>query len=137
MQRISTPLTVLTLLNLGLLTFTLSQRPTTVSADTAPAILRGRGLEIVDDQGRIRASIQILPPDRRDDSTQASDTVLLRLITQLGRPSVKIGASESSSGLSFAGTTGTKNAWLVLKTEGNHSSLRLRDEDGRERLMGP
>lgn len=132
-----TSLHVLTGANLVILGVSLALQLASPHLGSKVGVLRGRGLEIVDDQGRIRASIQILPPDRRDDSTQASDTVLLRLITQLGRPSVKIGASESSSGLSFAGTTGTKNAWLVLKTEGNHSSLRLRDEDGRERLMGP
>ena len=132
-----TSLYVLTGANLVILGVSLALQLASPHLGSKVGVLRGRGLEIVDDQGRIRASIQILPPDRRDDSTQASDTVLLRLITQLGRSSVKIGASESSSGLSFAGTTGTKNAWLVLKTEGNHSSLRLRDEDGRERLMGP
>jgi len=81
--------------------------------------------------------ISVLEGDRSAEGGERSDTVLLRLITEQGRPTVKIGASESSSGLSFAGPTGTRNAWLVLKTEGNHSSLRLRDEDGREQSYGP
>ena len=71
MQRVSLLLTVLTLLNLGLLAFTLSQRAAPVSADTAPAILRGRGLEIVDSTGKLRASITVIPagPARRADGS--------------------------------------------------------------------
>jgi hypothetical protein len=47
----------LTLVNLALLVFTLSQaRP--AAAEGGPPVLRGRALEIVDDRGRVRASIQ-------------------------------------------------------------------------------
>jgi hypothetical protein len=63
--------------------------------------------------------------------------VLLRLITERGRPTVKIGASEPTSGLSFAGPTGTKDSYLILQTKGTTSSLRLRNEDGREELLTP
>jgi hypothetical protein len=50
----------LTLVNLALLIFTLSQtRP--AAAEGGPPVLRGRALEIVDDRGRVRASIQVLP----------------------------------------------------------------------------
>ena len=41
------------------------------------SILRGRGLQIVDDQGRVRASIGILPRNG-----EQAETVLLRLITE-------------------------------------------------------
>ena len=33
-------------------------------ARSEPPVLRGRGLEIVDAQGRVRASISVLPPTR-------------------------------------------------------------------------
>lgn len=129
-------LIVLTLVNLALLLFTLPQiRP--ASAEGAPQVLRGRALEIVDEQGRVRASLNVLPAKTQANGETSSETVLLRLITERGRPSVKIGASEQVAGLSFAGPTGTKDAYLILETKGTASSLRLRNEDGREQVVKP
>ena len=105
--------------------------PARAADDTS--ILRGRGLQIVDDQGRVRASIAVLPKDSADQS----ETVLLRLITERGRPTVKIGASEPTSGLSLAGPTGTKDTYIVLEAREKTTSLRLRDEAGNERVMRP
>ena len=51
----------LTLANLGLLLFLLAHAGKSAAADVAPAVLRGRALEIVDDQGRVRASIKLHP----------------------------------------------------------------------------
>jgi hypothetical protein len=45
--------------------------------------LRGRGLEIVDQQGRVRASISILPAGKSSSGDDYAETVLLRLITGL------------------------------------------------------
>ena len=123
----------LTALNLLLLACTLGHQGLPALAQPDAPILRGRALEIVDAQGRVRASLQVLPPSAESQS----DTVLLRLITERGRPTVKIGASEPTSGLSFAGPTGTKDAYLILQTQGRESSLRLRNEDGREQLLHP
>ena len=129
-------LIVLTLVNLALLLFTLPQiRP--AAAEGAPQVLRGRALEIVDEQGRVRASLNVLPAKTQANGETSSETVLLRLITERGRPSVKIGASEQVAGLSFAGPTGTKDAYLILETKGTASSLRLRNEDGREQIVKP
>jgi len=91
------------------------------------SILRARGLQIVDDQGRVRASISVLPP-----SGDQAETVLLRLITERGRPTVKIGASEPASGMSVAGPTGTSDTYVVLEAREKTTSLRLRDEAGNE-----
>lgn len=102
------------------------------AADDA-SILRARGLQIVDDQGRVRASIAVLPKESADQS----ETVLLRLITERGRPTVKIGASEPVSGLSLAGPTGTKGTYIVLEAREKTTSLRLRDEAGNERVVSP
>lgn len=57
-------------------------------------MLRGRGLEIVDDAGRVRASITVLP-------------------------------------------TGTSDTYVILEATGRSSSLKLRDEDGREQDLKP
>ena len=127
----------LTAVNLLLLGVGLAQQLRPAAAQTDPGVLRGRALEIVDGQGRVRASISVLPASRSASGEEQSETVLLRLITERGRPTVKVGASEPVSGLSFAGPTGTKDAYLILHTKGDSSSLRLRNEDGREKLVVP
>jgi hypothetical protein len=127
---------VLTLLNLVLLAFSLfPARP--VAANGGAAVLRGRGLEIVDDQGRVRASITVMPAGVSAAGDRYPETVLLRLITERGRPSVKLSATEEGSGLSFAGPTGTKDTWVTLAAKGTSSSLRLRSENGREQVVQP
>ena len=63
--------------------------------------------------------------------------VRLRVVTERGRPSVKIGASEQSSGISLAGPTGTKDTYAILEANANISSLKLRAEDGREQVIKP
>jgi hypothetical protein len=106
-------------------------------AQSTPGVLRARALEIVDEQGRVRASLNVLPRTPTADGTPGSETVLLRLITERGRPSVKIAASEPASGLSFAGPTGTKDTYVILESRANMSQLRLRNEDGREQVVRP
>ena len=63
--------------------------------------------------------------------------MLLRLITEQGRPSVKIGASEESAGASFTGPSGTSNTYMILQAKGTVSSLTMKDEDGGETLVRP
>jgi hypothetical protein len=126
---------VLTAINLALLVFLLVSN-FGHAAETAP-VLRGRGLEIVDSQGRVRASIFLLPASTQPNGETSAETVLLRLITERGRPSVKIGASERTAGLSFAGPTGTKDTYVILESKGTTSALKLRNEDGRERIVAP
>jgi len=126
----------LTLVNLALLIFTLSQAPP-AAAEAGPPVLRGRALEIVDDRGRVRASIQVLPAKTQANGETSAETVLLRLITERGRPSVKISASEQSAGLALVGPTGTKDTYVQLGAWGTASSLRLKNEDGGERVVKP
>jgi len=128
---------VLTVLNLVLLFAVLSQQLRPALAANELPILRGRGLEIVDDKGRVRASITVMPAGKSAAGDESSETVLLRLITERGRPSVKIGSSEPVSGLSFAGPTGTKDTYVILQSKGKTSTLRLRNEDGKEQVVGP
>ena len=131
-------LAALTLLNLGLLAFTVAERRTTAAAaEATPPVLRGRALEIVDDQGRVRASLAVYPPSTSPQGQRSPETVLLRLITERGRPSVKIATSEESAGLSFAGPTSTRDTWVILEARGTATSLKLRNEDGREQVLKP
>jgi len=136
-MRAHTGLYALTALNLAVLAVGLAHEVRPVFAQGELPVLRGRALEIVDGQGRIRASISVLPPSHSTSGDEEAETVLLRLITERGRPTVKIGSSEPTSGLSFAGPTGTKDSYLILQTKGNTSSLKLRNEDGREQLLSP
>jgi hypothetical protein len=109
----------------------------------ATTVLRGSGLEIVDAQGKVRASIQIVPegPARKADGSIAKDgkiypeTVLLRLIRPDGRPSVKISTSEQGSGLTLGG--GVDPTYVVLGADGGDSSLSLTNKDGRMQLIKP
>ena len=126
----------LTIVNFVLVLIALAPQLQPAFGDSLP-ILRGRGLEIVDAQGRARATITVLPPGKAADGEEAAETVLLRLITERGRPTVKIAASEPVSGLSFAGPTGTKDTYVILQSKGNISSLKLRNENGREQLVAP
>jgi hypothetical protein len=129
-------LIVLTLVNLALLVTTLVQMHPAVAQGVTP-VLRGRALEIVDEQGRVRASLHVYPPSTQRDGEGYPETVLLRLITERGRPSVKISASEQSAGLALVGPTGTKETYAQLGATGTVSSLRLKNEDGREQIVKP
>ena len=133
MQRFAV---VITLVNLVILMFLLAAMRPAMAQAVAP-VLRGRSLEIVDDRGRVRASISVLPAGVSAHGDRSPETVLLRLITERGRPSVKIGASEEAAGLSFAGPTNTKDTYIILEAKGVASSLKLRNEDGREQLVKP
>ena len=137
---------VLTLLNLGLTVFLLAQvgrvqaTGSSISAsDTVAPVLRGRELEIVDDQGKVRASIKIHAGDPQykwpDGKVGYPETVMLRLIDPNGRPEVKMGASVEGAGLGLIG--GTDSTQLILKTEGPDSSIKLQNKTGKQQLIRP
>src|SRR5947207_1252111 len=134
MQRL---LLVLTVVNLGLLIFLLLSHIRPAWANSVVPVLRGRALEIVDESGRVRASLNVLPANTQPNGETYAETVLLRLITERGRPSVKIGASEQSAGVSLAGPSGTKNTYVILEAKGMASSLTLKNEDGRVQIVKP
>jgi len=136
-MRLERLLIFLTLTNMALLMLSLAQFRTTVAAQDGASVLRGRALQIVDGQGRVRASITVLPASTPKNGESYPETVLLRLITERGRPSVKIGASEQSAGLTLVGPTGTKETYVQLGANGTVSSLRLKNEDGREQVVKP
>lgn len=86
---------MLTALNLAPLLLTVAQQFRPAFAQGELSVLRGRGLEIVDAQGRVRASIQVLSPAK---------------------------SQKGEEGLGAKGTT---------------SSLKLRNENGREHVITP
>ena len=99
-------------------------------AQSTPGPLRGNGLEIVDSQGRLRASITIQP-----ETTGATETVLFRLIHPNGQPSAKISASMTGAGLSFVG--GDDESYTILQADGAETKLKMVEKNGVERLIEP
>ena len=134
-MKIQPVLFIITLVNVALAALTATQLR--ASANDVTPVLRARALEIVDAQGRVRASLSVLPATEQSDGAASSETVLLRLITERGRPTVKIGASEPSSGLALVGPTGTKATWVQIGAKDTVSSLTLKNEDGREHVVTP
>ena len=127
---------VMTAVNLALLIFLLAQMRPTVAQGVAP-VLRGRSLEIVDVEGRPRATLHVEPAGKSNNGDSYPETVLLRLITERGRPSVKISTSEQNSGMSIAGVSGTQDTYITFGATGRTTLLRLKNEDGAEQLIEP
>jgi hypothetical protein len=130
-------LIALTIANLALMLFMLTQQMRPAFAEGPVSVLRGSGLEIVDSRGRVRASITVIPGSKSQSGDVYPETVLLRLITERGRPSVKISTSEEASGLTVAGPTSTNDTYAILQSKGEVSSLKLRSENGREQILKP
>jgi hypothetical protein len=133
-QRFLFALTALNLLLLLSIVFSPTV-PALASTGISP-VLRGRALEIVDDQGRVRASIKLHPAETfKPTGRKYPETVMLRLIDPQGRPEVKIGASVDGGGLSLVGDSDAIQLRLLADSSG--SSLLLKDESGKERSIRP
>jgi hypothetical protein len=105
-------------------------------ANTGTPVLRGRALEIVDERGRVRASIKVQPAETfKSTGKQYPETVVLRLIDSNGRPEVKIVGSEEGGGISLVGDSDATQ--VLLGAVGDSSSLRLTNKAGREQLIKP
>jgi len=128
-------LTVLTILNFALLLILVAQQVVSAAAQSTAPVLRGRALEIVDEQGRVRASLSVLPASRSAAGASSTETVLLRLITEKGRPSIKVGASETTSGMSIAGPSGTQETYVILEARDTGTSLIMRNEGSPEQKV--
>lgn len=126
----------LTAANLLLLISLLISHTNRALANTGVPLLRGGGLEIVDQRGRVRASIKVQPAETFEATGRKyPETVVLRLIDPSGRPEVKIGASIDGGGLSLVGSSDA--ARVLLQAEGGQSSLRLTNRSGREQVIEP
>jgi hypothetical protein len=136
-MRIPRSLTVLTGLNAVLLVVLVVQQFRPAFAESQPPILRGSGLQIVDSQGRVRASIGVMPAAKGANGEEGAETVLLRLITEKGRPTIKISATEPASGMTLVGPTGTQGTYAILESKGTTTSFRLRNENGGEQVVSP
>ena len=121
---------VLTLANLVLLVGIAVRGIAPAAAQNSFGVLRGSGLEIVDGEGRLRASISI-----QREGEGPVETVLFRLINTAGQPSAKLSASSDAAALSLVG--GDDLGYVILQAKGPDSTLKLVEEGGRERLVEP
>jgi hypothetical protein len=137
-------LIALTVLNLGLLVFLLTQVEVrflgfrflgSAEVHAAGSVLRGRALEITDDEGRIRASIKVHPASVLPDGTTYPETVLLRLINSQGTPNVKLAATEDGSGLVLSGEANPTHVQILAR--GTTTSLKLTDKNGQQHSITP
>jgi hypothetical protein len=127
-----------TVVNLGLLGYqTLQPRGDAAATANEPGVLRGRALEIVDDRGRVRATLSVIPEDPKQQwkGKPYPETVLLRLMSPDGRPNVKLGATKDGSGLLISGEADP--TYVQVTAEGGESALKLINRAGVERLIKP
>ena len=77
------------------------------SEGAAPALVRTRALELVDDRGVVRSRLNVEP----------GGEVVLRLIDQNGTIRVKLGAGENGSGLLLLDETTEPAVQLIARRE--------------------
>jgi hypothetical protein len=109
-----------------------------MAAQNSPGLVRGTGLEIVDGQGRPRATISILaanPNGTATDGLPFPETVVFRLIDPTYGPVVKLSGSERAAGLGLGGDSQAK--YTLLESQPSGSFLKLTDANGREQLIRP
>ena len=118
-------LTVLTIVNFGLLIFLLAQiRP--VGAQEVAPVLRTRALEIVDEQGRVRANLKI---------DHDPEVTILHMTDQNGRIRVKLGADSDGSGVVLLNNTQAPG--IQMKADGRGSVITWTDNAGRAHAVQP
>jgi hypothetical protein len=128
---------ILTVVNLVLLVTLLARGPKAAPLNGLP-VLRGRGLEIVDDQGRVRASINVYPRNpkfRSADGRPYPETVLLRLIDSHGSPHVKLSSSDDGAGLGLGGVSDP--TYIQLIADRDETFLNMTNRDGKKQTLKP
>jgi hypothetical protein len=133
-MRIQRLTILLAAVNLVLLVFLLAQTRMHIGSggvrvwtNMQESVIRGRSLEIVDDEGRVRASITVHPEDPTA-AAPSGGTAILRLVDENGRPSVKLATTEQGGGLA-----------LVSDSQGTYIQLSGRGlvvtKDGQQQLI--
>jgi hypothetical protein len=96
------------------------------SAQTVVPVLRGRALELLDTQDQVRSRINVEP----------NGEVVLRLLDRNGTIRVKLGASETGSGLVLLDEETEPGVHIVARRAGT-TSLTLRSGPGQKRVITP
>jgi len=135
MKRQTALVAALTAINVAVLLATLLLQALPALSDSVPDMVRAHGLQIVDAQGRVRASISVLPenPNTIWNGKPYPETVLLRLITADGRPNVKLSAMSDGSGLLLAGAQDPTHVQIMARD--NEAGVKISNQDGTERTV--
>ena len=96
----------LTALNLAMLVFT-------ASAQSRAPVVRAGAFELVDERGVVRSRLNV----------EAGGEVVLRLLDQSGTIRVKLGASETGSGLMLADETAQPGVHMVARKGATHVTI--------------
>lgn len=124
----------LTFVNAGLLVILLGSQFRSLSAHQGvEPVLRGRALEIVDEQGRVRAQILVHGPETVN-GVRYPETVLFRMADPTSGPVVKLTASANGSAL---GLSDDAEGGIQLYARDTASFVRVVDKRGRERVVKP
>ena len=124
----------LTLVNLGLLIFLVAQLGNAGAQNVAP-VLRGRGLEIVDSQGQVRAEIVVHGPETVNGKTYP-ETVLFRMATPQRAPLMKLTVSEEGWALGLSDDSQPGGTELrANRNKGNY--VKVVNSDGHEQTIKP
>jgi hypothetical protein len=99
--------------------------PAPLSRTAAPDTVRARVLELVGDDGTLRARLNV----------EQGGEVVLRLLDQEGTIRVKLGAGTDGSGLVLNNDATEPGVHLLAGRKG--SSVRIANKDGRERVVTP
>ncbi len=132
-QRIAIAVTIINLVLMIVLLTKMNPSTAQQKKQNELQVLRGRGLEIIDSVGKIRASISFHAPVEQEGKRYAGG-ILLRLINSKGQPSVKIDASEDGGGLSFSNEL---QGYIQLLAKENGGFLKIKNPDGKEQVVKP
>ena len=94
-----------------------------VGAAKAPQIVQAKSVEVVDDNGRVGATL-----------ANAGDLTSLTFFDKTGKPRASLGNNGEATYLAFYDNTG-KTTRVALSTTGNYASLRFNDEAGKMRAV--
>lgn len=127
----------LALLNAMLLAALIASHVQSLSAAQDLPVLRGRGLEIVDNQGRVRVSIIVHGPETVNGRQYPGAAVLRMGNPQFG-PGVKLAASDSGgAGLGLAAERLPDGRSVGVQLHANDARVVLINSKGRERIFIP
>ena len=112
--------------------FLLAQSGRAVADEVVP-VLRGRALEIVDAQGRVRANILVHGPETVNNKLYP-ETVLFRMSDPKSGPVVKLTAAANGSAL---GLSDDADGGVQLFARDTGSFVKVVDKKGKEQILRP
>jgi hypothetical protein len=133
-QRFAVAVTLVNALLLIFVVIGLQVRP--IYGGETP-VVRTRSLEIIDAQGRVRASISVLPedPNVTFEGRVYPETVLLRMSDPAAGPDVKISVNANGGGLILGG--GSSQSYVQLGADDASGWVKLVTKDLREQTLRP